>query len=49
MVEKKRAWKTDESGVVHDCVIALLVGVGVFVLVVFGIYMAGYRLSGLPF
>ena len=49
MPEKKRLWKADEAGIVHDCVIALLVGVGVFALVIFGIYMAGYRLAGLPF
>lgn len=50
MVEKKRMmWKSDEAGLVHDCVIALVVGIGLFVLVVFAIYMAGYRLAGLPF
>ena len=48
-VEKKRVWKTDEHGLVHDCVIALIVGAGVFLLVVLGIYAAGYRLAGMPF
>jgi hypothetical protein len=49
MAEKKRFWKGDETGVIHDCLVALIVGVGVFALVVFGIYLAGYRLAGLPF
>jgi len=45
----KKLWKTDEGGVVHDCVIACIVGVGLFVLVIIGVYAAGYRLDGLPF
>ena len=44
-----KIWKSDETGVVHDCVIACIVGVALFVLVVFGIYLSGYKLSGLPF
>jgi hypothetical protein len=47
--EKRKFWKGDEGGLVHDCVIALIVGVGLFMLVVIGIYAAGYRLSGMPF
>ena len=44
-----KIWKQDETGVVHDCVIACIVGVALFVLVVIGIYISGYKLSGLPF
>ena len=44
-----KLWKSDETGVVHDCVIACLVGVALFVLVILGIYLSGYRLAGLPF
>jgi hypothetical protein len=49
MFEKKQFWKGDEGGLAHDCVIALIVGVGLFVLVIVAIYAAGYRLAGLPF
>ena len=49
MEEKRKFWKGDESGLVHDCVIALIVGVALFSLVIFGFYAAGYRLAGLPF
>ncbi len=41
--------RSEESGVVRDCVVACLVGVGIFVVVVIGIYLAGYQLAGLPF
>jgi len=47
--EKKKFWKGDEGGLAHDCVVALIVGVGLFMLVIGGIYAAGYRLAGLPF
>ena len=49
MDEEKKFWKGDESGLAHDLVVALLVGVGLFMLVIGGIYAAGYRLAGLPF
>ena len=49
MEEKKRFWKGDEGGVAHDCVVALIVGVGLFMLVIVAIYASGYRLAGLPF
>ena len=39
-----KIWKSDETGVVHDCVIACIVGIGLFVLVIVGIYIAGYKL-----
>ncbi len=45
--EPKR--RGEETGIVRDCVVACLVGVGIFVVVVIGIYLAGYRLAGLPF
>jgi hypothetical protein len=44
-----KLWKQDEMGVVHDCVIACIVGIALFVLVIFGIYISGYKLAGLPF
>jgi hypothetical protein len=44
-----KIWKSDETGVVHDCVIACIVGLALFVLVVFGVYISGYKLTGLPF
>jgi len=44
-----KLWKSDETGIVHDCVIACIVGIALFVLVIFGIYVSGYRLAGLPF
>ena len=47
--KKKKAWFGDESGVARECAIACLCGLGLFVLVVIGIYAAGYRLAGLPF
>jgi len=47
--EKPKFWKGDETGIVHDCVIALIVGVALFALVILGIYAAGYRLAGMPF
>ena len=49
MGKLSRLWKSDETGVVHDCAIACLVGVALFVLVILGIYLKGYRLAGLPF
>jgi len=49
MDKLKNLWKQDEMGVVHDCVIACIIGVALFVLVVVGIYISGYRLAGLPF
>ena len=49
MDKKKKAWFGDESGVVRECTIACLCGLGVFFLVIVGIYAAGYKLSGLPF
>jgi hypothetical protein len=47
--KSKKAWFGDESGVVRECAIACLCGLGVFFLVIVGIYAAGYRLAGLPF
>jgi hypothetical protein len=49
MGKLSKLWKSDETGVVHDCVIACIVGLALFVLVVFGIYISGYKLTGLPF
>ena len=49
MDKLKKLWKQDEMGVVHDCVIACIIGVALFVLVVIGIYISGYKLAGLPF
>lgn len=49
MDKKKNGWFGDESGVAKECLIACLCGLGLFVLVVVGIYAAGYRLAGLPF
>ena len=49
MDKLKKLWKQDETGVVHDCVIACIIGVALFVLVVIGIYISGYKLAGLPF
>ncbi len=45
----KKVWFGDESGVIRECAIACLCGLGVFFLVIVGIYAAGYRLAGLPF
>jgi len=44
-----KLWKSDETGIVQDCVIACIVGIALFVLVIFGIYVSGYKLAGLPF
>jgi hypothetical protein len=49
MVRKKKPWFGDESGVAQECAIACICGLALFALVVGGIYMAGYRLAGLPF
>jgi hypothetical protein len=49
MSKFSKIWKSDESGIVHDCVIACIVGFALFVLVIFGIYVSGYKLAGLPF
>jgi len=49
MGSKKKPWFGDESGVAQECAIACLCGLGLFGLIVVGIYMAGYRLAGLPF
>ena len=49
MAKRGGIWKSDETGVVHDCVIACLVGVALFVLVILGVYISGYKLAGLPF
>lgn len=50
MNDKKRsAWLGDESGLIRDCAVACVCGVALFVLVIAGIYAAGYRLAGLPF
>lgn len=46
---KRKGWLGDESGVIRECAIACLCGLGVFVLVIIGIYAAGYKLAGLPF
>jgi len=49
MSKISKLWKSDETGIVHDCVIACIVGVALFVLVILGIYISGYKLAGLPF
>ena len=50
MSDKKRsAWLGDESGLIRDCAVACVCGLALFVLVIAGIYAAGYRLAGLPF
>ena len=40
---------SESGGVAKECAIACLCGLGLFVLVIVGIYAAGYRLAGLPF
>ena len=47
--KKRKPWLGDESGVVRECAIACICGLGVFFLIIVGIYAAGYRLAGLPF
>ena len=47
--KKRKAWMGDESGLIRDCAVACVCGLALFVLVIAGIYAAGYRLAGLPF
>ena len=47
--KKRKSWMGDESGLIRDCAVACVCGVALFVLVIAGIYAAGYRLAGLPF
>jgi len=46
--KKKKAWFGDESGVARECAIACICGLGLFALVIVGIYAAGYQLA-MPF
>ncbi len=47
--KKKKPFLGDESGLIRDCAVACVCGLALFVLVIAGIYAAGYRLAGLPF
>jgi hypothetical protein len=47
--KKRKPLLGDESGLIRDCAVACVCGLALFVLVIAGIYAAGYRLAGLPF
>jgi hypothetical protein len=46
MSRRRKGWFGDEAGVVRDCLIACLVGIGIFTILTLALWLAGVDLSG---